>query len=136
MNIRLMISACLSLHLLAGSLQAAPPAVTELNLMTGREAGTCYQMGRDLKKLVSRHSIDLAVIPSAGSLDVGAVLFTSDKGPDEERCHAIGRFAKTAYDSLEELSRVGHPQWKSVNIDREALLKVPHLSPCVTQAFK
>ncbi|HOW76116.1 MAG TPA: hypothetical protein P5102_05065 [Candidatus Competibacteraceae bacterium] len=39
MNMRLLISACLSL--LAGSLQAAPPAVTELNLMTGREAGTC-----------------------------------------------------------------------------------------------
>ena len=67
---------------------------------------------------------------------VGAVLFTSDKGPDEERCHAIGRFAKIVYDNLEELSRVGHPKWKSVNIDREALLKAPHLSPCVTQAFK
>ncbi len=49
MNIRLLISACLNLSLLAGSLQAAPPAVTELNLMTGREAGTYYQMGRDLK---------------------------------------------------------------------------------------
>lgn len=321
MNIRLLISACLSLF--AGWLQAAPPAVTELNLMTGREAGTYYQMGRDLKKLASRHHIDLAVIPSAGSLEnifkvyeypslqlgfsqfdslslvameaaagddedaeelgkvakslqlvlplyyeeihvlakapdiqqmadlngkrvamgdvvsgaygtaatllelleikpaedseldavaaldalrrgeidalihvvgaparlfaqpfegadalhlipvvipealaknelfqtfyrtaalpattyswqgreiptvaVGAVLFTSDKGPDEERCRAIGQFAKMVYDNLEELSRVGHPKWKSVSIDREALLKAPHLSPCVAQAFK
>lgn len=41
MNMRLLISACLNLSLLAGSLQAAPPAVTELNLMTGREVGTC-----------------------------------------------------------------------------------------------
>jgi hypothetical protein len=327
MNLRLLISACLSLSLfgLAGSLQAAPPApaVTELNLMTGREAGTYYQMGRDLKKLASRHHLDLAVIPSAGSLEnifkvyeypslqlgfsqfdslslvtmeaavgddedteelgkvanslqlvlplfyeevhvlakapeikrisdlngkrvamgdvvsgaygtaatllelleikpaeerdldavtaldalrrgeidalihvvgaparlfarpfedndsphlipivipealaknelfqtfyrtaaisattyswqeqeiptvvVGAVLFTSDKGPDEERCRAIGHFAKVVYDNLEELGRVGHPKWKSVTIDREALLKAPHLSPCVAQAFK
>ncbi len=67
---------------------------------------------------------------------VCAVLFTSDKGPDEEQCHAIGCFAKIVYNHLEELSRVGHPKWKSVNIDREALLKAPHLSPCVTQAFK
>jgi TRAP transporter TAXI family solute receptor len=325
MNLRLLISACLSLSLsgLASSLQAAPPAVTELNLMTGREAGTYYQMGRDLKKLASRHYIDLAVIPSAGSLEnifkvyeypslqlgfsqfdslslvameaavgddedaeelskvanslqlvlplyyeevhvlakapeikqmadlngkrvamgdvvsgaygtaatllelleikpaeerdldavaaldalrrgeidalihvvgaparlfagpfegadpphlipivilealaknelfqtfyrtaaisattyswqeqeiptvaVGAVLFTSDKGPDEERCRAIGHFAKIVYDNLEELGHVGHPKWKSVTIDREALLKAPHLSPCVAQAFK
>ena len=323
MNIRLLISACLSLSGLAGSLQAAPLAVTELNLMTGREAGTYYQMGRDLKKLASRHQLDLAVIPSAGSLEnifkvyeypslqlgfsqfdslslvameaavgddedaeelgkvanslqlvlplfyeevhvlakapeikrisdlngkrvamgdvvsgaygtaatllelleinpaeerdldavtaldalrqgeidalihvvgaparlfagpfegadpphlipivipealaknemfqifyrtaaisattyswqeqeiptvaVGAVLFTSDRGPDEERCRAIGHFAKIVYDNLEELGRVGHPKWKSVTIDREALLKAPHLSPCVAQAFK
>ncbi len=325
MNIRLLISTCLSLSLsgLAVPLQAATPAVTELNLMTGREAGTYYQMGRDLKKLASQHQIDLAVIPSAGSLEnifkvyeypslqlgfsqfdslslvameaavgededsvelgkvanslqlvlplfyeevhviakspeikqmtdlngkrvalgdvvsgaygtaatllelleikpaeerdldavtalealrqgdidaliqvvgapaplfagpvegtnalhlipipvseklaknelfqtfyrtttipaatyrwqespistiaVGAVLFTSDKGPDEVRCRAIGRFAKVMYDNLNELGRTGHPKWKSVTIDREALLKAPHLSPCVAQAFK
>jgi hypothetical protein len=64
------------------------------------------------------------------------VLFTSDKGPDEERCRAIGHFAKIVYDNLEELGHVGHPKWKSVTIDREALLKAPHLSPCVAQAFK
>jgi hypothetical protein len=40
------------------------------------------------------------------------------------------------YDNLEELSKVGHPKWKSVTIDREALLKAPHLSLCVAQAFK
>ncbi|HAS51734.1 MAG TPA: hypothetical protein DCS21_08320 [Gammaproteobacteria bacterium] len=325
MNIRLLVSACLSLSLsgLAVPLQAAAPAVTELNLMTGREAGAYYQMGRDLKKLASQHQIDLAVIPSAGSLEnifkvyeypslqlgfsqfdslslvameaaagededaeelrkvasslqlvlplfyeevhvivkspeikqmadlngkrvalgdvvsgtygtatmllelleikpaeerdldavtalgalrrgeidaliqvvgapaplfagstdgahalhlipipvseelaknelfqtfyrtatipattyhwqeqavstiaVEAVLFTSDKGSDEAQCRTMGRFAKMVYDNLNELSRTGHPKWKSVTIDREALLKAPHLSPCVAQAFK
>ncbi len=320
-TIRLLILAGLSL--LSSALLAAPPAVTELNLMTGREAGVYYQMGRDLKTLASAHQIDLAVIPSAGSLEnifkvyeypslelgfsqfdtlslvaleaaladeedaeelrkvanslrlvlplyyeelhvlaknpdirqitdlngkrvamgdvisgaygtaasllglleikpaeeraldavtaldalrrgeidalihvvgaparlfaqpvegletlhllpvlipetlansesfqtfyqsvtlpaatyswqeqavptiaVGAILFTSDKGPDEPRCRAMGRFARLVYDNLEELGRVGHPKWKSVRIDREALLKAPHLSPCVAQAFK
>ena len=70
------------------------------------------------------------------TLAVGTVLFTSDKGPDEERCRAIGRFARMVYDNLDGLRGSGHPKWKSVTIDREALLKAPHLSPCVAQAFK
>ena len=68
----LLIGASLSLLLGAGPLQAqpsAPPPITELSLMTGREAGTYYQIGRDLKTLAGRHRIDLAVIPSAGSLE-------------------------------------------------------------------
>ncbi|MCB1820505.1 MAG: TAXI family TRAP transporter solute-binding subunit [Candidatus Competibacteraceae bacterium] len=67
---------------------------------------------------------------------VGAVLFTSDQGLSEESCQAVGRFAKMVYDNLGELSRIGHPKWKSVSIDREALLKAPHLSPCVARALK
>jgi len=70
------------------------------------------------------------------TLAVGTVLFTSDKGPDEERCRAISRFARMVYDNLDGLRGSGHPKWKSVTIDREALLKAPHLSPCVAQAFK
>ncbi|MCP5134953.1 MAG: hypothetical protein H6976_15515, partial [Gammaproteobacteria bacterium] len=65
---------CLSLLWLAGPLKAAEPAATpanrtELSLMTGRESGTYYQLGRDLRKLAGRHQIDLSVIPSAGSLE-------------------------------------------------------------------
>jgi TRAP transporter TAXI family solute receptor len=67
---------------------------------------------------------------------VGAVLFTSDQGLSEESCQAMGLFAKMVYDNLGELSRTGHPKWKSVSIDRAALLKAPHLSPCVARALK
>ena len=73
---------------------------------------------------------------AVATLTVGTVLFTSDKNPDQDRCRAIGRFARMVYDNLDWLRGNGHPKWKSVTIDREALLKAPHLSPCVTQAFK
>ena len=66
------LGACLSILLGTCPLQAQPsepPPIAELSLMTGREAGTYYQIGRDLKTLAGRHRIDLAVIPSAGSLE-------------------------------------------------------------------
>ncbi|HPF57453.1 MAG TPA: TAXI family TRAP transporter solute-binding subunit [Candidatus Competibacteraceae bacterium] len=70
------------------------------------------------------------------TLSVGTVLFTSNKDQNDESCQAIGQLAKIVYDNLDELGRAGHPKWKSISIDREALLKAPHLSPCVGQAFK
>ncbi|MCP5158793.1 MAG: TAXI family TRAP transporter solute-binding subunit [Gammaproteobacteria bacterium] len=70
------------------------------------------------------------------TLAVGTVLFTSTKDQDEASCQAIGRFTKMVYDNLDELGRTGHPKWKSISIDREALLKAPHLSPCAAQALK
>lgn len=73
---------------------------------------------------------------AVSTLSVGTVLFTSSKDQNEASCQAIGRFAKMVYDNLDELSRSGHSKWKSISIDREALLKAPHLSPCVAQAFK
>jgi TRAP transporter TAXI family solute receptor len=73
---------------------------------------------------------------AVATLAVGTVLFTSNHARNEGSCQAIGRFAKMVYDNLEELGRTGHPKWKSVSIDREALLKAPHLSPCVAQALK
>jgi hypothetical protein len=30
----------------------------------------------------------------------------------------------------------GHPKWHRVTIDREALRKIPRLSPCVAQALE
>jgi len=70
------------------------------------------------------------------TFSVGTVLFTSSKGQKEADCQAIGRFARIVYDNLDELSRSGHSKWKSISIDREALLKAPHLSPCVARALK
>lgn len=70
------------------------------------------------------------------TLAVGTILFTSNHAQDEGSCQAIGQFARMVYDNLEELGRTGHPKWKSVSIDREALLKAPHLSPCVAKAME
>ncbi len=40
---------------------------------------------------------------------------------------AIGRFARMVYDNLDWLRDNGHPKWKSVTIDHEALL-IPNAS--------
>lgn len=57
--------------LLASALLSAAPlkAETELSLMSGRESGTYYQIGKDLQKLVETADMDLNVIPSAGSVE-------------------------------------------------------------------
>lgn len=47
--------------------QMSSPA--ELSIVTGQEQGTYYAMGRDLKRLVARHGIELNVIPSLGSVE-------------------------------------------------------------------
>ena len=67
------LSLCLCLFPLAGPARAQEsppsPATAEPSLMTGREAGTYYQIGRDLKQLAGRHQIDLDDSLPAGSLE-------------------------------------------------------------------
>ena len=47
---------------------AAEGPLLKLNLITGAENGTYFAVGRDLEKLLAQNGIDLAVIPSAGTL--------------------------------------------------------------------
>lgn len=47
----------------------SPLHALELGLVTGRAIGTYYQIGQDLRTLVSREGITLTVYPSAGSLE-------------------------------------------------------------------
>jgi len=64
---RRFLSACALLSLVvvpAGALQAA-----DLGLITGSEKGTYYQFGLNLQALARQHGLDLAVIPSRGSIE-------------------------------------------------------------------
>lgn len=44
-------------------------AETELSIMTGRESGTYYQIGKDIQNLLKQQGFDINVIPSSGSVE-------------------------------------------------------------------
>ncbi|MFO1430160.1 MAG: TAXI family TRAP transporter solute-binding subunit [Candidatus Competibacteraceae bacterium] len=51
------------------AIAAETAAPTEMSIITGRESGTYYLIGKDLKKLLAQNNIDLSVIPSRGSME-------------------------------------------------------------------
>jgi TRAP transporter TAXI family solute receptor len=61
-----------SVATLAGAQSSPRPKRTELMMLTGPESGTYYLMGRDVRRLLDEavpdSGIDLAVVPSQGSL--------------------------------------------------------------------
>jgi TRAP transporter TAXI family solute receptor len=52
------------------------------------------------------------------------------------RCDAIGALARAVHDNLGWLRQNGHEKWKSVTLDRAAILAEPRLSPCVARRFR
>jgi hypothetical protein len=54
---------------LTAAIAAETTAPTEMSIITGRESGTYYLIGKDLKKLLTQNNIDLSVIPSRGSVE-------------------------------------------------------------------
>jgi TRAP-type uncharacterized transport system substrate-binding protein len=52
------------------------------------------------------------------------------------RCDAIGGLARAVVDNLGWLRQNGHEKWKSVTLDRAAILAEPRLSPCVARRLR
>jgi TRAP transporter TAXI family solute receptor len=51
-------------------------------------------------------------------------------------CDAIGALARIVHDHLGWLRQNGHEKWKSVTLDRAAILAEPRLSPCVARRLR
>jgi len=58
----------LAVWLLGLLLLSTPALALEMGIVTGNPEGTYYQIGVDIRKLVSRYDINLNVRPSAGSI--------------------------------------------------------------------
>jgi TRAP transporter TAXI family solute receptor len=63
------------LVVLVSASMVTPASATDLGMITGREHGTYYQFGQDLKRLVKQSGINLAVHPSNGSVDNIAAVY-------------------------------------------------------------
>ena len=67
MSIRVWIAMCLGVVLGIGT--ATPASAVDMGIITGSEKGTYYQFGLNLQRLVKQHDINLAVVPSKGSVE-------------------------------------------------------------------
>jgi TRAP transporter TAXI family solute receptor len=70
------------------------------------------------------------------TVKVRSVVITAGASPGSPECEAIGQLVRLVGDNLDWLRRSGHPKWKEIRPDRNALLADPRLSPCVLKALR